>query len=210
MIRALALALLLATPLASGAASPGSAPPEAPAPPAPSEPLPPPDLTGSPPLADQARLEVLARGEDRTRRRALAVLGTWATANLAVGGVGWATADAPRTRAFHQGNALWNTVNLGIAGLGLLAPRPSAPFDRPALHRTSRNLDRALVVNAGLDLLYMAGGLVLQQVGKDRSDPRLQGWGDALLLQGGFLLTFDLGFLAAHLPWTRRLRPTGP
>jgi hypothetical protein len=137
----------------------------------------------------------------------MTTLGAWSVINLAGGGVGWALAENPRARAFHQGNALWNTVNLGLAVGALAGTRmPQPPFSADGLYRRSRNLDRALAVNALLDVGYLAGGLALREVGRARDDARFLGWGDALLVQGGYLLAFDLSFRAAHRPWTAWLR----
>lgn len=83
----------------------------------------------------------------------------------------------PWQRSFWLTNSVWAAVNSGIALVGLLGLEP----DLVQL----RNL---LYINAGLDLLYIAGGITLAL----QSDPRSQGAGWAIALQGAWLLLFDL------------------
>ncbi len=140
----------------------------------------------------------------RTERAASAVLLGWAGANLVGGTVGAVVAEDPRARSALAGSAGWNVVNAGLAVPGLVA-RPPVPATRTeALERASR-LDGALLLNAGLDVAYVVGGLALQDRGQRTSDPRLTGLGDALVVQGAFLLGFDLIFHHAARRHTRRL-----
>ena len=46
-------------------------------------------------------------------------------------------------------------------------------------------------INAALDVVYIAGGAVLRQQGIEKNNPQWIGWGDSIILQGGFLLVFD-------------------
>lgn len=166
-------------------------------------------VTGTPPVPAMPAevLLPLARGAHRTELRGMGILGSWAVTNLAAGTVGWALADDPRIRSFHAGNALWNTVNLGLAAGPLLTRRrpPELPLDHAEVLRRSDTLDRALLFNAGLDVGYMAGGLAVREYGLRREDGRFQGFGEALLLQGAFLFAFDVGLYLSHRRWTRRL-----
>ena len=59
------------------------------------------------PSFNQARL--------KTDQRLMLSLGTWAGANITAGTIGWATAQQPELKAFHQMNVMWNAVNLGLA-----------------------------------------------------------------------------------------------
>jgi hypothetical protein len=47
------------------------------------------------------------------------------------------------------------------------------------------------LVNAGLDVLYVAGGTALA-LRRGQNDPYWRGVGQGIVLQGGFLLLFDL------------------
>jgi hypothetical protein len=84
----------------------------------------------------------------------------------------------------------WGIVDALIA---LFAGRPnSRSFSSKALHRI-------LLFNAGLDVLYMLGGLSLART-KGAADEKLRGQGWGIVLQGLFLFKFDLihGLLAPH------------
>jgi hypothetical protein len=135
---------------------------------------------------DQARL-----GHQRT---AMLALGGWAVGNIAVG-LTLRGRSAGQDRYFHEMNALWNGVNLGIAALGYWSASQGGAS--PTLYDAMREhygFQKILLFNAGLDLGYMAGGLYLMERAKntDQRPERLRGYGRAILLQGAFLFAFDL------------------
>ena len=134
-----------------------------------------------------------------TEKRHMVILGSWAGANLIGGTTGALLAETPEGRTFHASNALWNTVNLGLAVGGALGwkKRATAP-DLETLRKRHRGLRTALAVNIGLDVLYVASGVALWAVGGESNGVPLQPMGQALALQGGFLLGFDTAFLASH------------
>lgn len=134
-------------------------------------------------------IEYNQRREDMTRI-GMKVLGSWAVVNLVSGTIGYYRATG-ENRYFHQMNAFWNTVNLGIAGYSLL---PS-----PALHETlsatlseQNSIEKMLLFNAALDAGYIMTGFYLKERAKNQSNPnRFRGYGNSLILQGGFLMAFD-------------------
>lgn len=154
-------------------------------------------------------LAALALGADdpiasglQVEKGAMGALASWSVANLAVGLPAGRQSDG-RSRGFWYGNAGWNAVNLGVAGLGAVSiHRRSTGLiasDDVRL-RQQRSLRRVLAVNIGLDAAYLLTGFVLQRT-SEREE--LKGIGDALVLQGGFLLTFDSAFLVEHRRRTR-------
>ena len=134
-------------------------------------------------------------------KRKMPILGGWAIANIASG-----TAGAVRTGGslshFHEGNALWNTVNLGIAAMGYYNAhkRLNQGSDKTPREqaREVRQLDKVLLINAGLDVGYMTGGLVLNDYGIRKNKARWEGYGKALVLQGAFLLLYDTYLILSH------------
>ena len=56
------------------------------------------------------------------------------------------------------------------------------------------------MINAGLDLAYIGTGAWLTQKSKTttKKPERLEGFGNSLLMQGGFLLLFDGIMFAVH------------
>ena len=141
--------------------------------------------------------------QHRVRRDGSAVLGGWALVNLTAGAIGASTAVDPSVRAFHTGNALWNTVNLALAVPGLLVPPRTA--DPGEALRRGRTLEKVYLFNAGLDAAYITAGALLVQRGNLLDQPRLRGWGWALVVQGAFLALYDVGKYAAVDRADRRL-----
>lgn len=127
------------------------------------------------------------------QRSGMIVLGSWALANFAVSGF-FMTRTQDRTYFFHQMNVFWNVVNLGIASVGLISAI-RAPVDLTLEQTLGEygNFTRILLINAGLDVLYITGGLLLHLKGgaSEKHGTRLSGYGLSLILQGGFLLIFD-------------------
>jgi hypothetical protein len=122
------------------------------------------------------------------------VLGGWAVANLATGGVGWSRTTGS-AMYFHQMNFFWNTVNLGIAGFALYSATQMEPLrmsyqELMDQHMRYKNL---YLINAGLDVVYMGTGFLLRHLSARSSNRAdlLMGYGNSVILQGGFLFLFD-------------------
>jgi hypothetical protein len=131
---------------------------------------------------------------------AMLVLGSWAAANILVGAYGnfKATGEA---KYFHQFNAAWNIVNLGIAAFGYFNAVNSDPSSMTNVEiiKDFNSLQNFLLLNAGLDVAYIATGFYLKERSKNSSSSeRLRGYGNSLLLQGGFLLAFDVALYFIH------------
>jgi len=133
-------------------------------------------------------------------RKGMGALLGWAAGNIGVGAYGWATAERDRARYFHQMNLMWNGVNAAIGGLGLtqaLNEDPEGLNTVETIEKT-RSMQQILLFNAGLDVAYVAAGFWLRERGENRGDARLSGYGDSLLVQGGFLFAFDLVLWGLH------------
>lgn len=143
--------------------------------------------------------DLLQFNQDRLRntKTAMTVLGTWAIGNIAVGSILSAKKEG-EDKYFHQMNALWNGVNLGIAGFAYYSATRADPasFGLYETFNEQQKLQKILLFNAGLDVGYMAGGLYLREKGKNTADPgkaaQRRGWGKSIILQGAFLFVFDL------------------
>jgi hypothetical protein len=158
------------------------------------------DALGQVSMTDQLRS--FQAEKNSTNQTAMLILGSWAVGNIIVGTHGNFTATG-QAKYFHQFNALWNVVNLGIAGFALLSMRGQDPSSMTALQvlNDHTSFQGLLLLNAGLDVAYISFGLYLKERSKTSSNAdRLQGYGNSLLLQGGFLLAFDLilYFVNAH------------
>jgi hypothetical protein len=142
-----------------------------------------------------------------TQRVGMFALGGWAVGNLGVGAFGVALEPDERLRALHLGNLVWNGVNLALAVIGLIDSwRPEeGPLDAKALLVRSEREEKVFFINAALDVAYLATAAFLWQRGDATGDPRLVGFGQALLIQGGFLLAFDTVMGLLNLRLTGRL-----
>jgi len=103
----------------------------------------------------------------------------WSLLSLGGATVGLYTRDSEFWRSFWFMTGLWGLVDGGIAWYVLVRP-PLPPAElAPILH-----------VNCRLDLLYILTAVFLMT----RAAPRLRGFGLAILIQGTFLLAFDVFF----------------
>ncbi len=129
------------------------------------------------------------------------VLGSWALVNLVSSPV-LARRSEGSTRYFYQMNGYWNAVNLAIAGFGFYSALNGETSGLALSETLSEqfSMEKILLFNAGLDLAYMAGGFYLKERAKNSmsNQHRFEGFGNSLILQGGFLLAFDLGMYFIH------------
>jgi len=146
-------------------------------------------------------------------QRGLAVLGGWAAGNLLVSGLATGQTEGS-AHYFHQMNIGWGAVNLALAGTGYLAARRAKRqliADQAGNVRNQLRTENLYVFNAGLDVAYLATGLYLLEKGRNPtasgSSDRWRGYGQSLLMQGGFLLLFDGFQYAAHHRHGRALYP---
>jgi hypothetical protein len=122
------------------------------------------------------------------------VLGSWAVANLLIGGIGWNqnTGDA---KYFHQMNFFWNTVNLSIAGFALYNNLSGGfeDFSNEMMVQEHYKIEKLYLINGGLDLVYIGTGFLLKNLSskKEKNKDLLKGYGNSIILQGSFLLVFD-------------------
>lgn len=141
--------------------------------------------------------------EDRTKidQKLMIGLGSWATANFIGSGIGWATAPNEEMKSFQQMNVLWNTVNIGLAIPGYIKAKREKS-DQPLFETLSaqQKTEKIFLINSGLDIAYVSSGLLLRSAAKTNVDKRDQfnGFGNGLILQGGFLLVFDLTAYFIH------------
>ncbi|MFN4000179.1 DUF6992 family protein [Algoriphagus sp.] len=142
---------------------------------------------------NQTRLDYNEKG--------MLILGSWAVGNMVWGGIG-ASQTTGQTKAFHQMNLYWNSVNLLIAGFGYYQATKETPgTDFWATVEAQHGIEKVLLFNGALDLAYMAGGLYMKERGLRKDNDRLIGFGKSVILQGAFLLAFDgvmYGFHQVH------------
>lgn len=130
-----------------------------------------------------------------TNNTGMYILGSWAVANMVAGGYGWSQTTG-QTRYFHQMNLFWNTVNLSIAGIALYSNLTTSFADLSAAQMLEKHTktENLYLINAGLDVLYVGTGFLLKHLAtqKPKRHDLLKGYGNSVILQGGFLFVFDL------------------
>jgi hypothetical protein len=153
--------------------------------------------------ASSGARDLLIVEEDRARRAlnldGMSVLMGWALLNMGVGGVGALTTRG-RWRGFHEMNAGWGAVNMAIGAIGYWRNTGELK-GAPSLARTlveEASIREILLLNAGLDVGYMALGGLLWERGLRKQELRMVGWGQSVLMQGAFLMAFDLTLYALH------------
>jgi hypothetical protein len=147
-------------------------------------------------LPDNMSSIALETNEQRIslNKNGMLVLGGWAVANIASGTAGYFMADDERWKFFHQMNAGWNIVNLALATFGYIGQAGQDPANFTWLETIgeAEYMQKLLLFNAGLDVGYMAFGGYLWEKGRNDGSDRLVGYGQSLILQGAFLMAFDL------------------
>lgn len=129
------------------------------------------------------------------------ILGSWAVGNIVLNPILARNAQGS-DKYFHQMNVMWNMVNLAIAGFGFYSAFKESPELFSALQTIEehRKIKKILLINAGLDVGYMLGGLYMMHRSKTATNrpERLKGFGQAVVLQGAFLFVFDLILYSVH------------
>ncbi|MBM78080.1 MAG: hypothetical protein CL846_06325 [Crocinitomicaceae bacterium] len=134
----------------------------------------------------------------KTQENAMKILGGWSAINIASSPF-LKTTSTESWSHFHQMNFNWNLVNISIAGFGYmgLKKRKEKYWSLNSLEMDRNKLKKSLAVNMGLDAAYMVFGAVLKNrsLGNPLDLERNIGFGNSIILQGGFLFVFDGVFL---------------
>ncbi|MCI0496562.1 hypothetical protein L0Z72_16290 [candidate division KSB1 bacterium] len=139
-------------------------------------------------------LDQFNHNRNQINKYAMMTLGSWAVGNMAVNGALYRSGEKDR-KYFYQMNIAWNAINLAIAGFGLYgALNPDTTLTLFESIKQQGNIEKILLFNAGLDVGYIMTGFYLKERAKNllQHHDRLKGYGNSLVLQGGFLFLFDL------------------
>ena len=134
---------------------------------------------------NQERLEL--------NRKGMAILGSWAGANLITNGILLSNASGS-DKAFYKMNIYWNVVNGALAGLGLIQNSKNQANISPYQSLVEQSsTEKTFIFNTGLDVAYVMAGIYLLEKSKDPTSDQemLKGYGQSVILQGGFLLLLD-------------------
>lgn len=149
--------------------------------------------------------EEIANKQYNLAKNSLYGLGIWSSTNIVFGVIARANSQAENLY-FHEMNAGFNTVNFAIAGLGLLTLKRVEP-NLEVLLNSQRKYENVYLFNAFLDVAYAFGGVAMWNSGIQQggTGSRLAGYGRSILLQGSFLLVYDLFLYVKYRQLTRTL-----
>lgn len=149
-------------------------------------------------IGQEAALDSYLRKEYRLERNAMIALTSWGGTNLSSGLIGWGISNG-ESKYFHQMNAAWGAINAGIGISALLINKDQPETVSEALNRSHRT-EKILYLNTGLDVAYVTAGFLFKARSKNnpKNVDRFRGFGNSLLLQGGFLLLFDITQIIIH------------
>ena len=136
-----------------------------------------------------------AEGSMAINNRGMYVLGGWAVTNIAAGAYGWASFDG-QSRYFSQMNLFWNVINLSIAGIALFSNLSTDFSLTGSEEMLTKHLktEKIFLINSALDVGYMGAGFLMRHLSAntEKRGEMLKGYGNSVILQGGFLLVFDM------------------
>ena len=143
-------------------------------------------------------LDIYNRERNKITKTGMAVLGGWSAANLIYSGI--ATGQTHGTNLyFHQMNVMWGGINMGLAALGYLGVKNKNGLSLVQSLKQQVGLEKTYLLNAGLDIAYVATGLYLKERSKSRANPqKLKGYGESIMLQGAALLLLDGVMFTVH------------
>jgi len=138
------------------------------------------------------------------------VLGGWSIANIATS-LALSNNAIGEDVYFNQMNVAWNIFNFSIASIGYL----NALKEKPSVmamdvFQRQLKLEKSLLLNTGLDVAYIFGGLWLLERAKMFENPkefdRLRGFGRSIIFQGSFLFLFDLSLYILEASHASKLK----
>lgn len=147
-----------------------------------------------------------------TTSSGMKVLGAWGVANLGTGAIwGWnnkststyvglggnqvtsSNGISREGQYFFQMNTIWGAVNFGTALLGYASVQKyrKKTLNGAETLEQQKRIENIFRINAYLDVAYLGVGTYLKLAGDSRKSPIMKGYGESILMQGGFLLIFD-------------------
>ena len=141
----------------------------------------------------QDSLKIYNQSRIRITSSGMEVLGGWGILNLGTGAIGWANSTNLESRYFFEMNTIWGVADFGVAliGYGGLQKQRKKTFTAAEILEEQKRIEKIFFINGILDVAYIGTGLYLKLEGDSRNSPIMKGYGESILMQGGFLLIFD-------------------
>ena len=150
-------------------------------------------------FAQQNNLQVFNQQKNSINQKGFILLGSWSAANILYGSIAANKADGSN-KHFHQMNAMWNAVTLGLVSVGYFSGRKNKVLSFSETLKQQSSVEKVFLLNAGLDVAYIAGGLYLVEKSKAdiKNGDRNKGFGNSIIVQGSALLLFDAIMFGVH------------
>jgi hypothetical protein len=150
--------------------------------------------------------EAVAMERINITRNYMTALGTWGLVNVVQGSISTTNTVGPE-HYFHQMSAYFNAVNVGIAALGFLGIKKQLLKTNTLASeiKEQQKIQKILLINSALDIGYFGIGLLMRSSGIKNQNAKIQGYGGSIMLQGTFLLVYDLLQFGAHRKNGKRL-----
>jgi hypothetical protein len=152
-------------------------------------------------FAQKNELVTFEKQRANITKKSMIVLGGWSAANIILSAFATKTHNQ-EMRYFHQMNVQWNGINLLFAGLGYWGADKQdmgKPTTLASVLKHQNGSEKTYLLNLGLDVAYVTAGLYLTERSKSRANPaRLKGYGNDIMVQGGFLFLYDAANYAIH------------
>ena len=147
----------------------------------------------------------------RYTKNAMVALAGWSVVNIVGSGIATNTRNK-EVRYFHQMNVMWGGINLTLAGLGYWGAGREK-VDNPVLAdvlKHQNRIEKTYLINLGLDVAYVGAGLLMNKTSDNQKNPaKFEGYGNSIMLQGGFLLLYDAIIYSIHHKHGRQLKGMG-
>jgi hypothetical protein len=150
--------------------------------------------------------EAVAMERINITRNYMTALGAWGLVNVVQGSISATNTVGPE-HYFHQMSAYFNAVNVGIAAVGFLGIKKQLLKTNTLASeiREQQKIQKILLINSALDVGYFGIGIMMRNSGIKNQNAKIQGYGGSIMLQGAFLLAYDLLQFGAHRKNGKRL-----
>ncbi len=164
-------------------------------------------------FAQKDSLKAYNMARVNTTSHGMEVLGGWGLINLGTGGyLNWGTGTKTVTvtigdnqvparvssvsqelKYFGQMNAVWGGVDFLTALLGYSGTQrlKNKNLSAAEILKQQERIEKIFKINMYLDVVYVGAGVYLKLAGDSRNSVMMKGYGESILMQGGFLLIFD-------------------
>lgn len=162
-------------------------------------------------FAQKVNLANFEKERVRYSKNAMITLAGWSVANIIGSGIATDTRNK-EMRYFHQMNVMWGGINLAIAGLGYWGANKEK-INNPVLAdvlKHQNKIEKTYLINAGLDVVYVGSGLLMNKTSDNQKNPaKFKGYGNSIMVQGGFLLLYDAIMYSIHRKHGKQLKGLG-